>query len=124
MNLRALRGYCLVRLLSAAEKCFPASVTSPYALVTLHRPSNVDDLPWLGELITTLSELSAQLSILFPVHPRTRQRLREVEAFTAHVETGASPVKRSEASAKGTRLEPLCAPAFPNPSPARSPPIP
>jgi UDP-N-acetylglucosamine 2-epimerase (non-hydrolysing) len=103
----------LVRLLPAAEKCFPASVTSPYALVTLHRPSNVDDLPWLGELITTLSELSAQLSILFPVHPRTRQRLREVEAFTAHVETGASPVKRSEASAKGKRLKPLFAPAFP-----------
>jgi len=59
----------LVRLLPMAEKCLPANVTSPYALVTLHRPSNVDDLPWLGGFINTLSELSAQLSILFPVHP-------------------------------------------------------
>jgi len=97
----------LVRLLPMAEKCLPANVTSPYALVTLHRPSNVDDLPWLGGFINTLSELSAQLSILFPVHPRTRHRLREAESATARVETGASPVPRSEASGKGKDLDTL-----------------
>ena len=48
---------------------------SPYALVTLHRPSNVDDLPWLRELLAMLADLSAKLGIVFPVHPRTRQRL-------------------------------------------------
>jgi len=103
----------LARLLPSADQCFPGDVTLPYALVTLHRPSNVDDLPWLRALLSTLSALSAHLSILFPVHPRTRQRLKEVESVkeveisTARVETGASPVKRSEASAKATKLEPL-----------------
>jgi UDP-N-acetylglucosamine 2-epimerase (non-hydrolysing) len=65
----------LVRLLPQAEQQFPIDVTSPYALVTLHRPSNVDDLPWLQEMFSTLSQLSEQLNIIFPVHPRTRQRL-------------------------------------------------
>ena len=99
----------LARLITSADKYFPTEVTSPYALVTLHRPSNVDDLPWLSDLLLTLSELSTRLSIVFPVHPRTRQRLRDVEPSTARMETGASPVKRSEASAKGTKLEPLSA---------------
>jgi UDP-N-acetylglucosamine 2-epimerase (non-hydrolysing) len=65
----------LVRLLPHAEEHFPAELPSPYALVTLHRPSNVDDLPWLRELLATLAELSSQLHVIFPVHPRTRQRL-------------------------------------------------
>jgi UDP-N-acetylglucosamine 2-epimerase (non-hydrolysing) len=65
----------LVRLLPQATHQFPADVVRPYALVTLHRPSNVDDLPWLQEMLGTLSELSEQLNIIFPVHPRTRQRL-------------------------------------------------
>ena len=105
----------LARLLPSADQYFPADVTPPYALVTLHRPSNVDDLPWLRDLLLTLSELSTQLGVLFPVHPRTRQRLKEVEPSTARVATGASPVKRSEASAKGTKLEPLFAQMFPSP---------
>lgn len=104
----------LVRLLPIADQYFSAYVTPPYALVTLHRPSNVDDLPWLSDLLSTLSELSTQLGVLFPVHPRTRQRLKEVEPSTARVPTGASPVKRSEASAKATELEPASAQMSPN----------
>lgn len=65
----------LVRFLPSADRCFPSDLPSPYALVTLHRPSNVDDLSWLHDLLTTLSEMSSQFSIVFPVHPRTRQRL-------------------------------------------------
>jgi len=68
----------LVRLLPRAEKQFPANVTAPYALVTLHRPSNVDDLPWLRELLATLADLSGQLHVIFPVHPRTRERLDDL----------------------------------------------
>src|SRR5437764_11185828 len=56
----------LARLLPSADQYFPADVTPPYALVTLHRPSNVDDLPWLRDLLLTLSELSTQLGVLFP----------------------------------------------------------
>lgn len=69
----------LVRLLPSANRCFPLDLPSPYALVTLHRPSNVDDLAWLNELVTTLREMSSQLSIVFPLHPRTRQRLNQLD---------------------------------------------
>ena len=74
----------LVRLLPTADRCFPAEMTSPYALVTLHRPSNVDDPAWLQELVTALSGMSSQLMIVFPVHPRTRQRLHQ-SGFVAAV---------------------------------------
>jgi UDP-N-acetylglucosamine 2-epimerase (non-hydrolysing) len=73
----------LVRVLPKADERFPADVPSPYALVTLHRPSNVDDLPWLQELLAMLSEISSQLTIIFPVHPRTRQRLNQLSAADA-----------------------------------------
>ena len=65
----------LIRLLPRTQQHLPADLRSPYALVTLHRPSNVDDLPWLSDLLATLPDLSAQLTVIFPVHPRTRQRL-------------------------------------------------
>ncbi|HKT89067.1 MAG TPA: UDP-N-acetylglucosamine 2-epimerase (non-hydrolyzing) [Candidatus Sulfotelmatobacter sp.] len=68
----------LVRLLPRAEAKFPADIPSPYALVTLHRPSNVDDVPWLKEMLSTLAALSGRLHLIFPVHPRTRQRLDEL----------------------------------------------
>jgi UDP-N-acetylglucosamine 2-epimerase (non-hydrolysing) len=67
----------LVRLLPRADQHFPANVKEPYALVTLHRPTNVDDLGWLEELLEALVEMSSQLRIVFPVHPRTRQRLHQ-----------------------------------------------
>src|SRR5438270_6366682 len=44
----------LVRLLPQAEK-LNHQEAQPYVLVTLHRPSNVDDLPWLRELVTKLT---------------------------------------------------------------------
>lgn len=46
-----------------------------YGVVTLHRPSNVDDPDVLAELVGALREVSAELPMLFAVHPRTRQRL-------------------------------------------------
>jgi len=48
-----------------------------YALVTLHRPSNVDDRDTLLDLMRALDELSAKGPVLFPVHPRTRRRMDE-----------------------------------------------
>jgi UDP-N-acetylglucosamine 2-epimerase (non-hydrolysing) len=65
----------LIRLLPCADAHFPANVSKPYALVTLHRPSNVDDLSWLRDLLATLAHLSDAMNVIFPVHPRTRQRL-------------------------------------------------
>jgi UDP-N-acetylglucosamine 2-epimerase (non-hydrolysing) len=76
----------LVRLLPRAEEHFPAGVPSPYALVTLHRPANVDDLPWLGELLAVLADLSGKLCVVFPVHPRTRQRFENLALTSAGTE--------------------------------------
>jgi UDP-N-acetylglucosamine 2-epimerase (non-hydrolysing) len=47
----------------------------PYAVVTLHRPSNVDDAAVLRELLDALGRLAAKVPVLFPVHPRTRDRI-------------------------------------------------
>ena len=67
----------LVRMLPAAKQHMASDVPDHYALVTLHRPSNVDDVQWLTKLMKTLQEVGRGISILFPVHPRTRQRLHE-----------------------------------------------
>jgi UDP-N-acetylglucosamine 2-epimerase (non-hydrolysing) len=74
----------LVRLLPRTEN-YPTTLSdqSPYALVTLHRPSNVDDLPWLRELLSTLATLSEHLNVIFPVHPRTRRSLTDL-GFSAN----------------------------------------
>jgi len=49
----------------------------PYAVVTLHRPSNVDERDKLAELVSTLVALSQQLQVVFAIHPRTRKRLED-----------------------------------------------
>src|SRR3989440_1090185 len=46
-----------------------------YAVVTLHRPANVDDAHTFAGILAALAQLSAVLPVIFPVHPRTRQRL-------------------------------------------------
>jgi UDP-N-acetylglucosamine 2-epimerase (non-hydrolysing) len=48
-----------------------------YALLTLHRPANVDDRDVFEPLMAALSSVTARLPLLFPVHPRTRARLDE-----------------------------------------------
>jgi len=50
-----------------------------YAVATLHRPSNVDDRETLGGIVGALAEISKRLPIIFPVHPRTRQKLADFE---------------------------------------------
>lgn len=50
----------------------------PYAVVTLHRPANVDNPTTLEELLCALADASSERRILFPVHPRTRARLRAI----------------------------------------------
>jgi UDP-N-acetylglucosamine 2-epimerase (non-hydrolysing) len=50
-----------------------------YGLVTLHRPSNVDDAAQLKALVDALRSISAHVPLLWPVHPRTRARLGELK---------------------------------------------
>jgi len=47
-----------------------------YAVVTLHRPANVDDPVVLRELLEALDQMGRTMTVLFPVHPRTRERIQ------------------------------------------------
>ncbi|MEM6468928.1 MAG: UDP-N-acetylglucosamine 2-epimerase (non-hydrolyzing) [Planctomycetota bacterium] len=47
-----------------------------YVLATMHRPSNVDDPQMLAEITAALNEISTEVPVVFPVHPRTRARLK------------------------------------------------
>ncbi len=70
----------LVQLLPLANGHLRAALNlAPrgYALVTLHRPSNVDDRDRLAELLRTLAAISNDLPCVFPVHPRTRGRMQD-----------------------------------------------
>ena len=60
----------------------------PYAVVTLHRPANVDSPGMLAKIALALEELSLELAVVFPVHPRTRQRLAEWGMDAALSEVG------------------------------------
>jgi UDP-N-acetylglucosamine 2-epimerase (non-hydrolysing) len=49
----------------------------PYAVLTLHRPSNVDKQETFKNILEALLEVSKRIPIIFPVHPRTLNRIRE-----------------------------------------------
>jgi UDP-N-acetylglucosamine 2-epimerase (non-hydrolysing) len=49
----------------------------PYAVVTLHRPSNVDERGKLAELVSALLSVAQELEVVFAIHPRTRKRLED-----------------------------------------------
>lgn len=51
-----------------------------YGVVTLHRPSNVDDPVTLRGLVKALAEIGRHLPLVFPVHPRTKSRLEAMDA--------------------------------------------
>ncbi len=55
-----------------------------YGLVTLHRPSNVDDPEALADLVQTLEALAERLPLVFPVHPRTRKRMADLGLAVEH----------------------------------------
>lgn len=65
-----------------------------YAVVTLHRPSNVDHRDVLGDLVRQLLAISAHLPLLFAVHPRTRRKLEEFALWEAL--TKASSVRLTD----------------------------
>jgi UDP-N-acetylglucosamine 2-epimerase (non-hydrolysing) len=72
-------------------------VTRPYALLTMHRPSNVDDPEALRRIFGALREIGHDLPIIFPVHPRTVRMLQQIGL--GGIDGGAGEAVR--------RLEPL-----------------
>jgi UDP-N-acetylglucosamine 2-epimerase (non-hydrolysing) len=69
----------------------------PYAVVTLHRPSNVDERASLERILSALERISERLSVVFPAHPRTRSRLAEFDLMS----------RASSAAPRLRLLEPL-----------------
>ncbi|MCW5840828.1 MAG: UDP-N-acetylglucosamine 2-epimerase (non-hydrolyzing) [Caldilinea sp.] len=69
----------LVRLLPKAEAQWASLCDrldlERFVLVTLHRPSNVDDAETLREIVSALLDIGRNTQVVFPIHPRTRQRI-------------------------------------------------
>jgi UDP-N-acetylglucosamine 2-epimerase (non-hydrolysing) len=57
-----------------------------YAVLTLHRPANVDDRDLFRDLLETVRMVSERIPVIFPVHPRTRKAL-EAHGLQAHLNT-------------------------------------
>jgi UDP-N-acetylglucosamine 2-epimerase (non-hydrolysing) len=51
------------------------NIKDSYGLLTFHRPSNVDNLKSLTELVMTIEKISEELTFVFPIHPRTEKNL-------------------------------------------------
>ncbi|HEX7153281.1 MAG TPA: UDP-N-acetylglucosamine 2-epimerase (non-hydrolyzing) [Thermoanaerobaculia bacterium] len=67
----------LVQLLPIARER-PLDVPEQFALVTLHRPSNVDEPAKLETLVEAIGAISRDIHVVFPIHPRTREALRKL----------------------------------------------
>jgi len=50
-----------------------------YGVITLHRPSNADDLGKFAEIITAFEQIEKELTLVFPIHPRTKNNLAGTE---------------------------------------------
>jgi len=72
---------------------FAAVTPLQFGVVTLHRPSNVDDVTTLHRLLQLLGEISDHLPLVFPMHPRTRARIAEAgfDALLQHPRLAVLP---------------------------------
>ena len=86
------------------EGSFSGSPVTSYALLTLHRPSNVDDRNTFSRIMKSLLEHTAKLPILFPLHPRTRKQIKELN-MEAHFEFHPSPDLDPQDYHNGTKLK-------------------
>jgi UDP-N-acetylglucosamine 2-epimerase (non-hydrolysing) len=80
--------------IETSDACARLGLTRPYAIVTLHRPSNVDTPEPLAALVQALTELSRELTVVFALHPRTRRRLEEFGLLGSL--TGAAAIRLTE----------------------------
>jgi len=71
------RAIPLSRILQNAGRADFMAGHDEYALLTMHRPANVDDPVVLQALLETTRKVSARLPVIFPVHPRTRAMIEK-----------------------------------------------
>jgi UDP-N-acetylglucosamine 2-epimerase (non-hydrolysing) len=79
-NLEKAKKSSILKKLGLQKELSTANCLLPtaYCLLTLHRPSNVDDKDSFLRIINALTEISKHIPIVFPIHPRTR---KQIEAF-------------------------------------------
>ena len=63
--------------IEAARRKHADIAAKPYGIMTLHRPANVDDRHVLASAVETIRGIASKLTIVFPIHPRTRERLNQ-----------------------------------------------
>jgi UDP-N-acetylglucosamine 2-epimerase (non-hydrolysing) len=73
----------LISLLPQAMEVKRNGFPANYALLTLHRPANVDDPKVLGQILTAILGVSKDLPVVFPAHPRTRRKIAEFSLSTS-----------------------------------------
>ena len=69
-------------------------VVKPYAILTLHRPANVDDKRVFVQMLDAFLEISKHMPIIFPAHPRTLKRIQDDalgDYFVDHSVQGSAP---------------------------------
>ena len=65
------------RILSKTPKRGVTQAVRPYGVLTLHRPSNVDQPETLKPILNALKVISQEIPVVFPAHPRTQKRLQD-----------------------------------------------
>jgi UDP-N-acetylglucosamine 2-epimerase (non-hydrolysing) len=73
-----LRRHLPVATLDRIRDRIPVG-NGPYAVLTLHRPSNVDHRETFGDILKAVRVIAAKMPVVFPVHQRTKSRLQELE---------------------------------------------
>jgi UDP-N-acetylglucosamine 2-epimerase (non-hydrolysing) len=92
--------------LRGAAASGPATTCRDYAVVTLHRPSNVDDRKTFREILEALSSIAKVIPIVFPTHPRTLHRIKEFH-FEGYFDFVSQTISLRPQSSSIQCLEPL-----------------
>lgn len=73
---------------------FEEARIKPYAILTLHRPANVDDAQTFSKIIESFLDISRHMPLIFPAHPRTLKQIQEADLgdyFVDHFMEGPEP---------------------------------
>ncbi len=75
-------------------RCSNDREVKPYAILTLHRPANVDDKQVFSSMLDAFLDISQRMPVIFPAHPRTLKRIQDEDLddyFVDHFVQGPEP---------------------------------
>ena len=105
-NLEEAKKTKILKQLGLRQKSFnnASLLTNDYCLLTLHRPSNVDQKKSFTRIVEGLLSVSSRIPVLFPAHPRTRKQIRKF-GMESSFELHSSPQLESEDYYNGNCLK-------------------